>query len=160
MKSLAFWILGMLMLRMLWLLCLAGSLWTGSLAAKGLSSLTATDLQVLETQGAIVVDIRTPEEWRTTGVIPGSHPLTFYDRDGRYDLEGFSKTLNQIAPNHSAPIVLVCRSGHRSGEAGQMLAAKWPDRQILHLGKGISEWIREGKATASTADQKAELSPR
>ncbi|MEN9681447.1 MAG: hypothetical protein RLZZ627_1340 [Pseudomonadota bacterium] len=137
------------MLRILGWVFLSGSLWAGNLFASGLSSLTTGDLQALEGQGAVIVDIRTPEEWKATGVIPGSQTVTFYDREGRYDLPGFSKALSQIAPDPKTPVVLVCRSGHRSGEAGKMLALQWPDRKILHLGKGISEWIREGKPVAS-----------
>ena len=97
------------MLPILRFIFLVVSLSSAGARADGLSSLTGDEVQKLEVQGALVVDIRTPEEWKATGVIPGS------------------------------------KSGHRSGEAGKLLAAEWPDRKILHLGKGISEWIREGK---------------
>jgi len=133
------------MSRILGLVFLAGSLWSAGLWAQGLSSLNNEELQKLERQGAVIVDIRTPEERKSTGVIPGSKTVTFFDREGHYDLPGFSRSLSRIAPDSTTPVILVCRSGHRSGEAGKMLALEWPDRKILHLGKGIGEWIREGK---------------
>ena len=43
-------------------------------------------LERLRARGVPVVDIRTPEEWRATGVIKGSHLLTFFDAQGSYDL--------------------------------------------------------------------------
>jgi rhodanese-related sulfurtransferase len=137
------------MLRIFGWVSLVGSLWAGSLFAGELSPLSSADLQKLESQGAVIVDIRTAEEWKATGIIPGSQTMTFYDREGRYDLPQFSRALNQIAPDPKTPVVLVCRSGHRSGEAGKMLAAQWPDRKVLHLGKGITEWIQAGKPTVS-----------
>lgn len=137
------------MLRIFGWVSLVGSLWAGGLFAGELSALSSEELQKLESQGAVVVDIRTAEEWKATGVIPGSQTMTFYDREGRYDLPRFSQSLSQIAPDPKTPLILVCRSGRRSGEAGKMLAAQWPDRKILHLGKGITEWIQEGKPTAS-----------
>lgn len=133
------------MSRIIGFVFLVCSLWTTGLWAQGLVSLNTEDVQRMETQGAVIVDIRAPEEWKSTGVIPGSKTVTFYDREGHYDLAEFARSLSRIAPDLKTPVVLVCRSGHRSGEAGKMLAAEWPDRKILHLGKGISEWIREGK---------------
>ena len=103
------------------------------------------ELLALETQGALVVDIRTPAEWKASGIIPGSHPLTFYDAEGRFDLAAFAAAVNQVSADSKRPVVLVCRSGHRSAEAGQLLANFWPERQVLHLNHGIKEWIREGK---------------
>ncbi len=103
------------------------------------------ELAALEAQGALVVDIRTPEEWKSSGIIPGSHPLTFYDAEGRFDLPAFAAALNHVSADSKRPVVLVCRSGHRSAEAGQLLANLWPERQVLHLDHGIKEWIREGK---------------
>ncbi|MEY4684392.1 MAG: hypothetical protein RLZ25_851 [Pseudomonadota bacterium] len=135
------------MMRILGSVFLVSSLWVSNLFAAGLSPLSSEELQFMESQGAVVVDIRTAEEWKATGVIPGSQTLTFYDREGHFDLPGFSKALGRIAPDHKTPVILVCRSGHRSGDAGKMLASEWPDRKILHLGKGITEWIREGKPT-------------
>lgn len=133
------------MLRILRLILLVVSFSSADVWADGLSSLTGDEVQKLEAQGALVVDIRTPEEWKATGIVPGSKTVTFYDREGHYDLSGFNRTLRGLAPDSKTPVILVCRSGHRSGEAGKLLAAVWPDRKILHLGKGISEWIREGK---------------
>jgi rhodanese-related sulfurtransferase len=113
--------------------------------AGDLKPINNEELQQLENQQAVVVDIRTPEEWKASGIIPGSHPLTFFDTEGRFDLPAFANTLNRLSPDISRPIVLVCRSGHRSEEAGKMLATLWPNRKVLHLDHGITGWVRDGR---------------
>ena len=44
-------------------------------------------LERLRADGVPVIDVRRADEWRETGVIEDSHLLTFYDKQGRYDLE-------------------------------------------------------------------------
>ncbi len=51
--------------------------------------INAQQLQQLIAAGVPVVDVRTPEEWRATGVIPDSHLITFFDQRGNYDLNGW-----------------------------------------------------------------------
>lgn len=57
---------------------LALALTCGNALAAELIGVTPDELQSLREQGALVVDIRTPEEWRATGLIPGSQRLTFF----------------------------------------------------------------------------------
>ena len=45
----------------------------------------SAELQRLRAEGVSVIDVRRPEEWSKTGVIEGSHLLTFFDAEGRYD---------------------------------------------------------------------------
>ena len=42
-----------------------------------------------------IIDIRTPEEWGTTGVIEGSHLLTFFDARGNYDTRAWLSDLSR-----------------------------------------------------------------
>lgn len=111
------------------------------------------ELEALEAQGALVVDIRTAPEWKASGIIPGSYPLTFYDAEGRFDLAAFASAVNRLSTDSKRPVLLVCRSGHRSAEAGKLLASFWPERQVLHLDKGIQEWVREGRPTIAPVNR-------
>ena len=43
-------------------------------------------LQRLRTEGVTVIDVRRAEEWSKTGVIEGSHLLTFFDAKGELRL--------------------------------------------------------------------------
>ncbi|NNK92506.1 MAG: rhodanese-like domain-containing protein, partial [Acidimicrobiia bacterium] len=58
-----------------------------------------------------LIDVRQPEEVRSTGVIPGAVNIPLGEIPGR---------LAEIDPGR--PVALVCRSGGRSGSAGQFLA--------------------------------------
>ena len=95
-------------------------------------------LERLRAEGVAVIDVRRPEEWRKTGVIEGSHLLTFFDRKGRYDLEQWLPALAAIAES-GEPVALICRSGNRSGRgrapAGQAVRIQPRlQRQRRHYG--------------------------
>jgi rhodanese-related sulfurtransferase len=89
--------------------------------------------------GKILVDIRQPEEWRTTGVIEGSHLLTFTNED----VGGWLEALAEVARPED-DLVLVCRTGHRTGFLLDFLVTRTPYKQAAHLADGILGWISNG----------------
>ncbi len=93
---------------------------------------------------ALVIDIRTEKEWQNTGIIPGSHKLKFFSADGEYDVESWLAELKQLKTSPDQPVVLVCRSGNRSSIVGNLLTEKLGIKNISHLSRGISEWIKSG----------------
>ena len=118
----------------------------GALAMAGpLIGVTPDELKSLQQEGAKVIDIRTPEEWRQTGLISDSEPLMYFDARGGYDADGWVKKLGEISPGKEGKIVLVCRSGNRSGTVGKMLAGERGYSKIYHLEKGIREWAAQGE---------------
>jgi rhodanese-related sulfurtransferase len=130
-----------------WLLALIPLL--SSLAQAGnLVGVTPDELQTMQTQGALVVDVRTPQEWASTGMIPGSKGLTYFDAAGGYDKEGWLKQLRGWTANPGQPVVLVCRSGHRSATVGKMLLSEGGYDKVYHLEKGIRGWSAESKPLA------------
>ena len=44
-------------------------------------------------KGTPIIDIRRVDEWSQTGVIPGSHLLTFFDKQGNYNKEKWLSNL-------------------------------------------------------------------
>jgi rhodanese-related sulfurtransferase len=113
--------------------------------AADLVGVTTEDLQGLMDRGAVVVDVRTPEEWKATGLIPGSRPLTYYDSKGQYDQAKWLVGLRGLVKSPNDPVVLVCRSGNRSATVGKMLAKDAGYSQVYHLEKGIRAWIAESR---------------
>lgn len=113
-------------------------------AAK-LHGVTPDELADLQQKGALVVDVRTPEEWKSTGVIPDSAKLTYFDKNGSYDKSDWLKQLKGQLKAPDQPIVLVCRSGNRSGLVGKELSQEPGVGPVYHLEKGIREWIAESK---------------
>jgi len=107
------------------------------------NNLTNQELQELITRGVPVVDVRTPAEWKETGVIKGSHLLTFFDERGKYDVEAWMAKFSKIA-QPGDQVILVCRSGNRTGQITRFLDQKAGYRKVAHLEKGIKSWIATG----------------
>ncbi len=95
-----------------------------------------------------VVDIRTPAEWRETGIVPGSFTITFFQPDGRYDVPAFIAALKKIGITKETPFILVCRSASRTRMVGNFLADKMGYNKVYHLKGGILNWIAHKKPLA------------
>ena len=106
---------------------------------------SATLERLLEA-GVPVVDIRTPEEWEATGIIEGSHLLTFFDAQGNYDARAWVSALSAIAAP-DAPVAIICHSGGRSDIVSRFLDGQVGYRHVHDVNKGISQWIAEGRST-------------
>ena len=104
-------------------------------APKGYEKL-AMSVNEMKATGALIVDIRTPQEWKDTGVIAGAKLVTFGDADGF--LKAVGKDLSD-----GRPLILVCRSGNRSAAAAAALAGKIPNR-IISANGGMSAAIAAG----------------
>lgn len=120
-------------------------------SAAELGQLTPEQLESLQQQQhPLIVDIRTAEEWVQTGIIPGSHKLQSFDEQGHFDKDKWLNELKKLQKDNSQPIVLVCRSGHRSGIIGKMLIEKLNMQNIYHLSDGILHWLKTGHEIADT----------
>ena len=107
-------------------------------APKGYEKLEMS-VDEMKATGALIVDIRTPQEWKDTGVIAGAKLVTFGDADGF--LKAVGKDLTD-----GRPLILVCRSGNRSSSAAAALAGKIPNR-IISANGGMSAAIAAGYQT-------------
>ena len=88
-----------------------------------------------------IVDVRSSSEWDQTGVIPTSILLTFFDKEGNYDLDKwYEKLLLEI--KEGEPIILICRSGNRSRIIAEMMDKQF-DNIIYNAKRGITSWIDE-----------------
>ncbi|MCP4899669.1 MAG: rhodanese-like domain-containing protein [bacterium] len=103
----------------------------------------ATLAKLLE-QGVPIVDIRTAPEWPQTGIVRGSHLLTFFDARGRYDAETWAKALSSIASPED-PVILICRTGNRTSPVAGLLDARVGYKKVYNVKHGIMLWIREGR---------------
>lgn len=112
-----------------------------------LKNLSANDVEQMASQGVPLFDIRTPLEWTETGIIEGSHKLTFFDERGGYDMEAFMTEFKKHVKSTDDKFVLVCRTGSRTGMVGRFLVDKLGYSNAAHLQGGIFAWMRSGKAT-------------
>jgi len=104
-------------------------------------------LEALIEKGVPVIDVRRMDEWENTGIIPGSHKLTFFDKNGDYDVKTWMADFQKIVSNKKQEFVLVCRSSKRSGIVGDFLEKKVNYEKVLHLDGGIVNWIDKNKKT-------------
>ncbi|GAA4121812.1 rhodanese-like domain-containing protein [Nocardioides fonticola] len=82
----------------------------------------------LAAEGAVLIDVREPEEWAEGHIAHARHrPL------GRLSL----------ADVPAGPVVMVCRSGNRSGQATRALVAAGRD-DVVNMTGGMLAWARAG----------------
>ena len=94
-----------------------------------------------------IVDVRSISEWEQTGVIPDSILLTFFDKEGNYDLDKwYEKLLLEV--EEGEPLILICRSGNRSRIIAEMMDTKF-DNVIYNAQRGITSWIDEKLITVN-----------
>ena len=105
-----------------------------------------TQLQNLIVSGVPIIDIRTKEEWLSTGVIKNSHLITFFDEYGNYDVEGWEYKLKKIVDKED-PFILICRSGSRTSIISNYLANSRNYSKVYDVKNGIKHWISNGNKT-------------
>lgn len=103
-----------------------------------------------------LVDIRTPEEWRETGVAEGAWPLNLYE-------ERFPERLfkaRELAEDR--PVALICRTGNRSGGVMKQLRASG-STDFLDISEGMAGspagpgWIKSGLPIVTAEEAIANL---
>lgn len=100
---------------------------------------SASELRSAAAGDVLVVDIRHPEEWQQTGVLPEALLLTF-DTPGAF--------LAALAPHlDGRPVALICRSGNRTAQAAAMLEGAL-EVPVIDLAGGMLRLMAEGYAPA------------
>jgi len=89
-----------------------------------------------------VIDIRTPAEWRETGIVKGSYEIMFFDEQGNYDVPKFLKALDKVVKKDEQ-FALICRVGSRTGMVSEFLS-KDMGYKVINLKGGIMKLISEG----------------
>jgi len=91
-------------------------------------------------KGIPLIDVRMLSEWEQTGIVKGSHLLTFFDQKGNYDLKKWVSDLEKIA-GKDKPFMLICAVGGRTGSISAFLDKKMGFSQVHNVEKGIVHWI-------------------
>ena len=102
------------------------------------------ELERLAASGVRVIDVRTEAEWKSTGVVPGSVLLSFFDEAGRSDPPQWLEQVKKYATPEQ-PVILICRSGKRTGAATQFLSEQARYKTVYNVSKGLNAWLAEGR---------------
>ena len=95
-----------------------------------------------------LIDIRRKDEWKSTGIVENSILMTFFDKNGKANTNEWLKELNKIA-NKKDPVILICRTGRRTGIISKFLSEKVGYRLIYDVTDGITDWIKKGNAVVN-----------
>lgn len=87
----------------------------------------------LQNQGALMIDVREPSEY-AAGHAPGTQLIP---------LGQLERRLSELSAHKDKPVVLICRSGNRSGQAQEILA-KAGFTQALNIEGGMNAWAQAG----------------
>jgi rhodanese-related sulfurtransferase len=93
--------------------------------------------------GAVLLDVREPEEWSA-----GHAPRAIHMPLG--ELEASLETIDT-----DVRVVVVCRSGHRSSMATAFLRAM--DRDAVNLDGGMQAWVKAGLSIESDGPGRPEI---
>ena len=110
-------------------------------AKKSLTNINNEELKkIMKGNSAILIDIRRPEEWKETGIIPTSNLITLYDKSGKQN-DDFQAKFDKLVPTRDTAFVMICRTGNRTTFATTMLATNFGYTNVYNLEKGITDWI-------------------
>lgn len=105
----------------------------------------------LQEGSLILIDIRTPQEWQSTGVASGAWPLDMTDRK-------FGQQLMSVLQNNPGrDVAVICRTGRRSAYLVDVLK-KNEIEGVLDVSEGMAGgsngqgWIKSGLPIVTAAD--------
>ncbi len=119
-----------------------------ALPAKAAHDLSAPEAAQLAADGKVtIIDIRTPQEWRQTGVAPGVKRINMLHPEGP---RGFAQAvLNEVGGDPAAPIALICRTGNRTSQMQKALM-EMGFTNVHNIAEGMAGsrhgpgWMRRG----------------
>lgn len=101
---------------------------------QGVSTIDAEQLKKLQSDGVVVVDIRTTKEFER-GHIPGVMHIDYRENN-------FLDLMSKIDKNE--PVVIYCASGGRSGSASGLLSSEGFS-MIYDYSGGFADWSGRGE---------------
>ncbi len=102
----------------------------------------------MQARGVPVIDIRTPGEWKATGIIKGAHKMMFFDEKGQPDMGNWFFELGHLIKDKKQPVIVYCAFANRSNALGNFLDKQLHFENVYELKDGIENgWIKAGKPT-------------
>ena len=121
---------------------------SASLAFSDVIEIGNIELKSLLQKRIPLIDIRRKDEWKSTGIVENSILMTFFDKNGKANTNKWLKELNEIAKKND-PVILICRTGRRTGIISKFLSEKVGYRLIYDVTDGITDWIKKGNTVVN-----------
>jgi len=108
-------------------------------------SIEVKEFEKLKADGVPIIDIRTKQEWKDTGIIEGSHKITFFSEQGQPLLADWFFEVGHLIKDKKAPLIIYCAHANRSKSLGEGLI-QMGFENVYELKGGIENgWIKLGK---------------
>jgi rhodanese-related sulfurtransferase len=105
------------------------------------------EFEKLQAKGVPVIDIRTPGEWKETGIIKDAHKMMFFTPNGQPDLASWFFELGHLVKDKKEPIIIYCAHANRTKSLGEGLT-QMGFENVYELKDGIENgWMKAGKKT-------------
>lgn len=102
-----------------------------------------------------IIDIRTPGEWKETGIVEGAYAIMFFNERGQFNVEKFLGELNKVVKKDEQ-FALICRTGSRTTEVSKFLAYKL-GYKVINLAGGMVKLMRDGYKTVPYREKQFKL---
>ncbi len=86
-----------------------------------------------------LIDLRTTDEIKSKGMIPGAIQLDFLSKDAEKEIDKLDKNKTYL---------IYCAGGGRSGDCAELMQKKG-FKDVVNLEKGFGDWKKNGFATES-----------
>lgn len=88
-----------------------------------------------------IFDIRTAPEWKQTGIVKNSIPLTFFNERGEYDVQKFLQGVSKHVKKGET-FALVCATGSRTMVVSNFLGKN--GFEVINLKGGVMAAMKNG----------------
>jgi rhodanese-related sulfurtransferase len=129
---------------LLFSLALTASLMTATAQDTPLNMTPVEAAKLVTDKKAILIDIRTPEEWKETGVAEGAHRLDMND-------PMFTAKLSKLMDgDRTKPVALICRTANRTRTVQAALMQQGGYTKVINVEGGMignsadKGWIAHG----------------
>lgn len=134
------------------------ALLAGTGIARAEPDLSAPEAAAAVAAGKVtLIDIRTPPEWKETGVAKGAQLLDMNHPQGA---PGFTKALlEKLGGNKDAPVALICRTGNRTTMVQRYLQSQG-FTNVINVKEGMAGssagpgWLKRGLPVETCATLK------
>ena len=108
----------------------------------GYKMIIGDELFSTQKKDLIVIDIRTEEEWKETGIIKGSNKLTAFDLEGNFN-PAFLNSFELLTKknNKSSKVIFVSKEGDISCILSNGFVERLGYKNMFSLQGVIKEWI-------------------
>jgi rhodanese-related sulfurtransferase len=110
-------------------------------------TISVDELIEMQKKGVEVIDIRTPAEWKQTGIIKGAHKMMFFTPNGGADVANWFFELGHFIKDKKEPFIIYCAHANRTKRLAEGLV-QMGFENVYELQGGIENgWIKAGKPT-------------